>query len=235
MNDINEEKHAIIGTLAEGSVHRALKYFVDSNEAHHECKIDGFVLDVFNGSEITEIQTRSFQYLIPKLRAFSDKYSFTVLCPLVKEKLSVRVQKHTGEHSMPRRSPKKERIEAFARELCAISDFIKAGLVRLRFVEISATEFRLYVNNRRGAVIDRVLDDVISVRDFYAPSDYAPYFLPAGLGMEFTAKDYVSATRLPGRAAYYGIKLMQSFGFVELKGKRGREHVYETVKVDTHI
>ena len=52
MNDINEEKHAIIGTLAEGSVHRALKYFVDSNEAHHECKIDGFVLDVFNGSEI---------------------------------------------------------------------------------------------------------------------------------------------------------------------------------------
>ena len=227
MNDRDREKHAVIGTLAEGSVHRALKLFADSDESHHEVVFDGFVLDVFDGVEITEIQTRSFQYLIPKIRALADKYSFTVLCPVVKNKLTVRVDKQTGEHSEPRKSPKKEGAESLAREIYAIADFIKAGLVKLRVAEISATEYRLYRNDRRGEIIDRLLDDIITVRDFSTPSDYAKIFLPTALAGEFTAKDYAKATRLPARIAYYGIRLMQSFGYVGFKCKRGREYIYE--------
>lgn len=225
----NSVAHAIIGTLSEGSVHRELKRFVDPDESHHEICVDGFVADVFNGSEITEIQTRSFQYLIPKLKAFTAKYGVTVVCPLIIDKLSVRIQKHTGEYSTPRKSPKKERVENFARDICSIADFIKRGSLKLKFIEISATEYRLYTNGRRGSVVDRVLTNIIRERAFFTPDDYKSVFLPESLVGEFTAKDYERAMNLPSRTAYYGIKLLQAFGFVGLKCKRGRAHIYEVI------
>ena len=49
-----------IGTLSEKTVHAVLKNYYAPDEDMHEIPIEGSVADIYTGTEIVEIQTRSF-------------------------------------------------------------------------------------------------------------------------------------------------------------------------------
>ena len=55
---INRERQGI-GTLSEKTVHAVLKNYYAPDTDMHEIPIENFVADIFTGTEIIEIQTRS--------------------------------------------------------------------------------------------------------------------------------------------------------------------------------
>ena len=59
-----------IGTLSEKTVHAVLKNYYAPDEDMHEIPIEGSVADIYTGTEIMEIQTRSFDRMRDKLRKF---------------------------------------------------------------------------------------------------------------------------------------------------------------------
>ena len=54
-----------IGRLAEKSLHKVLKSYIEPDETFHEREHLGSVADVMNNDGIYEIQTRSAERLIP--------------------------------------------------------------------------------------------------------------------------------------------------------------------------
>lgn len=49
-----------IGTLSEKTVHAVLKNYYAPDEDMHEIPVENCVADIYTGTEIVEIQTRSF-------------------------------------------------------------------------------------------------------------------------------------------------------------------------------
>ena len=74
----NRERNGI-GTLSEKTVHAVLKNYYAPDETQHEIPVEGCVADIFNGKEIIEIQTRSFDRMRPKLERFLPLYPVTIL------------------------------------------------------------------------------------------------------------------------------------------------------------
>ena len=78
---INRERQGI-GTLSEKTVHAVLKNYYAPDTDMHEIPIENFVADIFTGTEIIEIQTRSFQVMRRKLDAFLKIYPVTIVYPI---------------------------------------------------------------------------------------------------------------------------------------------------------
>lgn len=109
-----------IGTLGERSLHAVMKYWLDPDDSHHEIRLERCVADIFDGQQVTEIQTRGFSALRPKLERLLETYPVTVVHPLTWHKTLVWVDPASGETSKPRRSPKTGHFWDAARELVYI-------------------------------------------------------------------------------------------------------------------
>lgn len=72
---VTVERERGIGTLSEGVLHSAIKYYYQPDPGLHEVKIEGFVCDAIAenhslGRTIIEVQTANFRNLRKKLSAF---------------------------------------------------------------------------------------------------------------------------------------------------------------------
>ena len=194
MSGINNEA---IGTLAEGMVHKSLKELYEPRPEYREVVYLGFVADIKNENGITEIQTRSYNKLLPKLRLFLENDNVTVVTPVVTDKLVFTLDEESGELLGPRKSPKHERAEHLCRELNTIREYIPSPRLTVKLLYISATETRLMKKTRRGRIIKRELCEIRGETVLKTPEDYAAIFLPEGLDSVFYANDYAKAIKLP--------------------------------------
>lgn len=112
-----------IGTLSEKTVHAVLKNYYAPDEDMHEIPIEGSVADIYTGTEIVEIQTRSFDRMRDKLRKFLPLYPVTIIYPIPYEKWLIWIDEETGEFSSRRKSPVKGNAYAAFRELYKIKIF----------------------------------------------------------------------------------------------------------------
>ena len=94
----NRERNGI-GTLSEKTVHAVLKNYYAPDETQHEIPVEGCVADIFNGKEIIEIQTRSFDRMRPKLERFLPLYPVTIVYPIPYCKHVFWIDEETGEIS----------------------------------------------------------------------------------------------------------------------------------------
>ena len=92
----NRERNGI-GTLSEKTVHAVLKNYYAPDETQHEIPVEGCVADIFNGKEIIEIQTRSFDRMRPKLERFLPLYPVTIVYPIPYCKHVFWIDEETGE------------------------------------------------------------------------------------------------------------------------------------------
>lgn len=90
------------------TVHAVLKNYYAPDTDMHEIPIENFVADIFTGTEIIEIQTRSFQVMRRKLDAFLKIYPVTIVYPIPHVKWLSWIDEESGEMSPKRKSPKKE-------------------------------------------------------------------------------------------------------------------------------
>ena len=90
-----------IGTLSEKTVHAVLKNYYAPDEDMHEIPIEGSVADIYTGTEIVEIQTRSFDRMRDKLRKFLPLYPVTIIYPIPYEKWLIWIDEETGGIQQP--------------------------------------------------------------------------------------------------------------------------------------
>ena len=227
---------AAIGTLRERSLHAILKYWADPDESHHEVALPcRLIADLYEGERVTEIQTRGFSKLRPKLARLLPAYPVTILHPIARTKRLIWVDPESGEASAPRKSPKTGTVWDAFRELYYIRDALKAAGegkadLTIRLVYLDMEEYRLLNgwsrDRKKGACrVERIPSALAGEETLRSPADFAG-LLPPALPESFTVADVGAALRLSPKRAGQVVNVLYMIGAIIREGKRGRAYLY---------
>ncbi len=223
-----------IGTLGEGALHRILKNTLEPDEKLQEVKYLGSVADIKNESGIIEIQTASFQNLVPKLKKFLKQTPVTVVYPIPHIKYVKWINTETAKADKRNRSPKRSSLVDTARELYKIREFLLESGFTLKVVYLEVEDYKLLngygKTKKRGAEkITRIPLSVIDELDFNTKEDYMR-FLPEGVPVRFTVKELAKIIKRKPAVAYTLIRLLMHLGIVSHIDTMGREYIYSVNK-----
>ncbi len=220
-----------IGTLGEKTVHAVLKHYYAPDENLHEVPVGQFVADICTGTEIIEIQTRSFQNMRKKLEAFLPLGPVTIVYPIPHVKWLSWIDEETGEASPRRKSPKRGNVYQAFIELYKIRSFLPNANLRFCFDLIDMHEFRLLNgwshDRKRGSDrYDRIPERFVEEIRISRRADYRQ-FLPDGIAEPFTTRDFAAQAKIPVRLAQTVLLILTDLAVVRRTGKEGRRYLYE--------
>ncbi len=219
-----------IGTLSEKLVHRALKFYIEPDESKHEVLVLGSVADVMNEDGIFEIQTRSFEKIVPKLEKLLKEYKVTVIYPLVASLYINYIDRENGEVTARKKSPKHDTINRAACELYKLAELLPHENLKIRLIFLHIEDFRRKADKKAWqklseSLIKRIPSAVERETELALPRDYK-IFLPEGLGEEFTAKELSALIKLDSRRTHNTLTLLLKLGIIERCGSLARAFVY---------
>lgn len=226
---VNEAREGI-GRLGEKTIHRTLKHYFEPDSSFHEVKYGSMVCDIKNGDEIIEIQTRSFDRLIPKLRSYLISNFVTVVYPIVENKTICKIDVNSGETVYLRKSPKKGKtIDALA-EVAKLREFIPNENLRILLVFIDATEARMdgktvRVGRKRTEKLDAIPTSINSILELRCVEDYR-VLLPENLPNEFGSKDFEKLTKLHNINLHAALAFFIKTGIFSRDKRGGRSYIY---------
>ena len=220
-----------IGTLAEKSFHAHVKKHIEPNVSFHEIKQKNYVLDIFYGDKIIEIQSKQFFKLLPKLKTFIDEYPITIVHPIPHIKYLSWFDFETQSYSEKRKSPKVGKITDGIEELYSIKQLLSHPHLSIHFIFFDVLETR-YLNGwspdkKKGSTReDRIPTDYIKTIEFNKIEDY-DQFLPQDLKEVFHSKDLINALKINSKKAQLILNVLQHLNRIEYIGKEGRYKVYK--------
>ena len=226
-----EDDSGGIGRLSEKYIHRTLKFYLEPDESKHEVEYLGSVADIKNGSGITEIQTRSFEYLSQKLEKFLKYDKVTLVCPIVKNKY-ITTLTEDGKVISRKKSPMQKGLSDLAIELYKIKEFILDNNIEIRLMLLEAEAYRTQKASsprpkyKKGRVYPT---DVLEEITLNNKEDFR-IFLPDTLPEKFKRSEYNKAIKARAKFSYYALKLCEHLGFVKQVGKQGNAFIYEKCK-----
>lgn len=220
-----------IGTLSEKTVHAILKNYYEPDEDHQEIPIENYVADIYHEGSIMEIQTRSFNAMRNKLRAFLPLYPVTIIYPIPREKWLIWIDEETGQLSNKRKSPLKGNGYTVFPELYKIKMFLKDPNLRFKLVLLDMEEYRLLngwsKDKKKGSSrFDRIPTQLVEEIDIECLQDYMQ-FVPYDLPEEFTVKEFAKAAHIPARRAQVVVHILAYVGVIEQIGKKGNAYLYQ--------
>lgn len=228
-----------IGTLSEKTLHAVLKLYFEADTEYHEVKTGNYYADIRTPEDIIEIQTKQFNRLRDKLKAFLPKYHVTVVYPIAYEKKLFWIDMETGEISGGRRSTKKGVPQQIFYELYKIKNYLKDDNLSLCITMVNIDEYRYLSgyskDKKRGSECsDRIPTDIIDEIYLDQPGDYA-CLIPEGLPLKFTVKDFAKACHLTEYKAQFAVNVLNYLDVISRTGKRGRAYLYTTASSSTNI
>jgi hypothetical protein len=228
-----EYERDTIGILGEKTMHAVLKDFAEPDTAFHEQKVEGYVADVFRDGAITEIQTRSLDRLLTKLKAFLPRYPVTVVYPIPATKYLSWIEAD-GTVTPLRKVSKKGSFYDAGRELERILPFLAHPNLSVLLLLVDMEEYRLRngwgKDKRRGAERhDRI---PIALADSLLLTDAASFeaLFPTSLPSPFTRKEFRKAIKGGPKNPLALLRVLCEMGIVTRCGKRGNSFLYEKVK-----
>lgn len=227
---MNRERQGI-GTLGEKTIHAVLKNYYAPDCGMQEIPIENFVADIFTGTEIIEIQTRSFNVMRRKLDTFLKQYPVTIVHPIPRIKWVSWIDEETGEASPKRKSPKKGNpYQAFV-ELYKIRPFLKNENLHFKFALIDMEEYRLLNgwsrDKKRGSErFDRIPLEFVEEVCIDRREDYMQ-FVPFDLPEPFTSREFAKCAKIPMRLANVVLLILTDLSVVTRVGKQGNCYLYE--------
>lgn len=227
---MNRERQGI-GTLGEKTIHAVLKNYYAPDCEMQEIPIENFVADIFTGTEIIEIQTRSFNVMRRKLDTFLKEYPVTIVHPIPRIKWVSWIDEETGEASPKRKSPKKGNpYQAFV-ELYKIRPFLKNENLHFKFALIDMEEYRLLNgwsrDKKRGSErFDRIPLEFVEEVCIDRREDYMQ-FVPFDLPEPFTSREFAKCAKIPMRLANVVLLILTDLSVVTRVGKQGNCYLYE--------
>ncbi len=220
-----------IGSLNEHTLHLALKNYLEPNSELHEAVCRNFVVDIKNGSKITEIETRSFSNIAKKLPKLLDDYEVTVVYPIAKIKWVVWIDPESGELSEKRRSPKKGKASDVCYELYKLRSFLLNKKFKLKLVFLEITEYKRKngwdKSGKRGATREeRIPEAILGTMEFSNTEDYIKLadIIPKEV---FTAADFAKLNKQKPRYAWYTLNILLQLGIITRAGESGKAFLYK--------
>lgn len=231
-----KESRVTIGTLAERSLHAALKQYLAREGDQFEVKLGRYWIDIVSAHELIEIQTRSLRAIAPKLRVLTREHHVRLVHPIAIEKWVVRQDKN-GNTLSRRRSPRRGRVEHIFDELVGCADVmtlpnLTLDILLTREEAISEPTIRKRWRTVGWRVTDRRLLEVVAQRSFVGTSDWLTLLadLPHA---PFTNADVAHALSVPIEIAQRLTYCYRGAGLIHASGKRGRALMFERVVGDT--
>jgi hypothetical protein len=223
-----------IGTLQERTLHAMLKRYLEPDESRHEVQIGAYVADIARDNEIIEIQTRAFEKLKPKLKAYLPNHTVTVVYPIAHEKWITWVDPKDGTLSPRRKSPKQGSEHDVFFELFKIKAFLTHPNFRLKLIFLDVDEYRSQNgwsrDGKRGSErIERIPLSIVRTVTASARDGYA-ILLPLFDEDTFTAKDYQKKRHCTPRSAWRALTTLREAGAIFKIGKQGNAFVYQIAK-----
>jgi hypothetical protein len=221
-----------IGTLAEMSLHAALKEWYGRSHDRFEAEVEGYIIDIVRDRRLIEIQTRHLYVMKAKFKRLLPDYALHIIHPIHRDKWIVR-QSETGEAISRRKSPKRGQIADIFYELVRIHAWLDHPNLTIEAVLTQEEEILRHDGagswRRRGwSIHDRRLLAVVARQQFAAPADYCG-ILPADLSDPFTNIDLAVALNCRANLAQKITYTLRHIGGLELVGKQGRAHLYRRV------
>lgn len=215
-----------IGTLSERTLHAYVKQHLEPNPEFHEIKLHGYVVDIFDGQRITEIQTKQFFKLIPKLTVLLETYPITLVYPITHEKFISWVHVDTQEKTEPRRSPKVGKAIDAIEEIYALRTYLTHPNLSIQLLFFDVLETRLLngwsEDKKKGAHrLDRIPLRFEKELHLTQASDYDA-FLPPSIPEVFTTIDIKTQLKTTLKKAQVLLNVLTLLNRIEKVGKSGR-------------
>lgn len=140
----------MINIYNESNLHKTLKLFYsDKFNGKTEVPYKKWICDIITESNsIIEIQTSNLQALKEKaLSAINDKINFTIIHPIVTEKI-IETYLEDGTLISKRKSPKSESLFSKLKSLTGIYDILLNKYITIIFVKIRSTEQRIQTKEK---------------------------------------------------------------------------------------
>lgn len=227
-----------IGTLAERSLHAALKKWYAREGDLTEVPLEGFHIDLVRGDLLIEIQTRNFFALKRKLPKLLENHRLRLVHPIAVEKWLVRVAADGETELGRRRSPKRGTFEDIFDELVSIPTLLTHPNFSLDILLVREEEIRRVRKSREKPARrtrfprdwdrhDHRLLQVIDSRLIESVQDIRA-FLPDDLAFPFTNRELARALGNNYHRAQAMTYVMRQIGILEIAGKRGRSILYHS-------
>ena len=219
-----------IGTLSEKLLHKILKFYAEPDDSYHEVPTLGSVADVRNDLGITEVQTRAYEKLLPKLIKFLPEYRTEVMLPLENSRRINYIDKDTGELIRTSKGRRHDGINRAACELYKLKELIPNKNLTVRVIFIDFDEYRYPKQKgkwqrRSELLIERIPTAIDREITLTSRDDYR-CFLPEGLGETFTAKELEGLVKLDSRRTHNTLSLLLSLGILERERGKGNAFIY---------
>lgn len=228
---INGERRRLgIGTLQEKTVHAVLKDYYSPDTDMQEIPIEGYVADIYTGTEIIEIQTANFNKMREKLTAFLPLYPVTIVYPVAQKKWLCWIDEETGECSAPRKSPWKGTVYKAFYELYKIKNFLPDPHLRLCFPILEIEEYRLLNgwsrDRKKGSCrYDRIPLKLLDEICFERVEDYLQ-LIPYDLQEPFTVAEFASAVKERREVSGVVLRILNYLHVIERCENRGKAYTY---------
>lgn len=223
-----------IGTLQEKTLHAILKDYYAPLKDMQEIPVDGYVADIYTGTEIIEIQTAQFNRMRSKLECFLPNYPVTIVYPVPKIKYLLWIDEETGECSKPRKSTVKGSVYRAFYELYKIKQYLPDKNLKLCFPILEIEEYRLLNgwsrDKKKGSSrYDRIPKTLLGEVRFERIEDYVQ-LIPYDLEEPFTAKDFAGAIGERKDIAGNVLHVLNYLHVVKRCGKKGNAYLYKVVE-----
>ena len=223
----------VIGTLAEKSLHAALKAHYAQPGDQFECALDGYVIDILRPEDADprciEIQTRHLGSMKRKLATLLNQHTVQVVHPIAQTRTITRIDAD-GVIRQPRKSPKRGTFMTCSPNSSGCRDVVQHPNFRLEVVLIR--EEQIWLDDGQGSwrrkhwsISDRKLIEVVGALSLPNVADFAA-LLPAELPSSFDTKELAALIRQPRRTAQKMAYCLREMGVVEIAGKRGNALLY---------
>ena len=247
---LDERERVGIGMQKEKTLHAILKNYMDPDPSHHEIPASfilpgqgvKFIADIFDGEQVTEIQTSGFSKLNDRLRFYLPQVPVTVVFPIPYCKWVVWIDPETGELLKKNKSPVRGTAYQAFREFYQIRNVLQDEALRqslsFRLILLDIEEYRLKDgwsrDGKRGShrfdYVPLAIHEEIILNE---PADFG-IFLPEGLPETFTAKDLQAATGVRRRSVSFSqvLSVLTMLGLTERTGV-GKNRAYLYKKANT--
>ncbi len=229
-----------IGTLAEKSLHAALKALYTQPGDLLEHPVEGYVVDIVRRSDdnpdacqCIEIQTRSLASIKPKLVALLDQYPVHVVYPIAQERFIVRVDTD-GVILSRRKSPKRGAVVHLFTELVSFPALVAHPHLSLEVLLIREEE--IWLDDGQGSwrrkhwsIYDRRLLEVVQAVMLATQADFAA-LLPADLPEIFDTQELATTLHQPRYIAQKMAYCLREMEVLQVAGKRRNALLYQILR-----
>lgn len=225
-----EQRRAGIGTYKEKRLHIILKRYFEEDPACHEIPVKGFIADILREGVITEIETKGFSGLGPKLAAYLPEYRVQLVHPLAGRKYVSWIDPETGVLSPRHLSPKKEGICDLLFELVRILPYADHPRLEVLGPVLELDEYRRAdgwdrTGKRGSHRVERIPTELTDMIELITDDDYRRA-IPDSLPDAFTVKEFAKAARTRTETARAAMKVLEKRGVLIPVGRAGRAVTY---------